>query len=72
VQPLNEIEKEYILTVLEMNAGNQTQSAKQLQIGPATLYRKLKKYGISSPKPGDPLPTGSKVPGNFEKRQKGC
>ena len=46
VQPLSEIEKEYILAVLEMNNGNQTQSARQLQIGSATLYRKLKKYGV--------------------------
>ena len=46
IQPLSEIEKEYILAVLEMNCGNQTQSAKQLQIGSATLYRKLKKYGV--------------------------
>jgi len=45
VQPLHEVEKEYILAVLEKNGGNQTQCAKQLQIGQATLYRKLKKYG---------------------------
>jgi len=46
VQPLNEIEKEYILAVLELNGGNQTRTAEQLQIGSATLYRKLKKYGL--------------------------
>lgn len=45
VQPLSEIEKEYILAVLQLNDGNQTQTAKQLGIGSATLYRKLKKYG---------------------------
>jgi transcriptional regulator with PAS, ATPase and Fis domain len=45
VQPLSEIEKDYILAVLKINRGNQTQSAKQLGIGSATLYRKLKKYG---------------------------
>lgn len=45
VQPLHEVEKDYILAVLEMNNGNQTKSAEQLQIGSATLYRKLKKYG---------------------------
>ena len=44
VQPLWQIEKEYILAVLERNNGNQTQSAKQLQIGSATLYRKLKQF----------------------------
>ena len=46
VQPLSEVEKEYILAVLELNGGNQTRTAKQLQIGSATLYRKLKKYGL--------------------------
>ena len=45
VQQLSEIEKEYILAVLALNDGNQTRTAKQLGIGAATLYRKLKKYG---------------------------
>ena len=47
VQPLSEVEKEYILAVLERNGGNQTRTAAQLKIGSATLYRKLKRYGIS-------------------------
>ena len=46
VQPLSEIEKEYILAVLELNSGNQTRTAEQLRIGSATLYRKLKSYGL--------------------------
>jgi two-component system response regulator HydG len=46
VQPLNEIEKDYILSVLELNGGNQTHAAEQLKIGSATLYRKLKGYGV--------------------------
>ena len=46
VQPLSEVEKEYILAVLELNGGNQTRTAEQLRIGTATLYRKLKKYGL--------------------------
>lgn len=46
VQPLSEVEKEYILAVLELNGGNQTRTAKQLGIGSATLYRKVKKYGL--------------------------
>jgi DNA-binding NtrC family response regulator len=45
VRALEEVEKEYILAALELNGGNQTQTAEQLQIGTATLYRKLKKYG---------------------------
>ncbi len=47
VQPLDEIEKDYILAVLEMNDGNQTRTARQLGIGSATLYRKLKKFGFT-------------------------
>jgi transcriptional regulator with PAS, ATPase and Fis domain len=46
VQSLDEVEKDYILAVLERNGGNQTRTAEQLQIGSATLYRKLKKYGV--------------------------
>jgi DNA-binding NtrC family response regulator len=46
VQLLAEVEKEYILAVLDLNGGNQTRTAKQLGIGSATLYRKLKKYGL--------------------------
>ena len=45
VRPLVEIEKDYILASLEANGGNQTHTAEQLQIGSATLYRKLKSYG---------------------------
>jgi DNA-binding NtrC family response regulator len=51
VQPLSEVEKEYILAVLELNGGNQTRTAEQLRIGSATLYRKLKKYGLIGPSP---------------------
>jgi transcriptional regulator of acetoin/glycerol metabolism len=31
---------------LELNGGNQAQTAAQLDIGTATLYRRLKKYGV--------------------------
>lgn len=47
VRPLSEIEREYIVAVLEHNGGNQAQTARQLQIGSATLYRKLKRYRSS-------------------------
>jgi DNA-binding NtrC family response regulator len=50
VRPLEEVEKEYILAALELNGGNQTHTAEQLRIGSATLYRKLKRYGLGSPK----------------------
>jgi transcriptional regulator with PAS, ATPase and Fis domain len=46
VKALDEVEKEYILAVLDLNGGNQTRTAKQLEIGSATLYRKLKSWGI--------------------------
>jgi DNA-binding NtrC family response regulator len=46
VRPLAEVEQEYILAALELNDGNQTRTAEQLQIGAATLYRKLKRYGM--------------------------
>ena len=46
VRPLDEIEKDYILAALALNSGNQTRTAEQLKIGSATLYRKLKNYGL--------------------------
>jgi two-component system response regulator HydG len=46
VRPLKAIEEDYILAVLALNGGNQTRAARQLGIGTATLYRKLKRYGL--------------------------
>jgi two-component system, NtrC family, response regulator HydG len=46
VRHLDEVEKDYILAALELNSGNQTRTAEQLHIGSATLYRKLKSYGV--------------------------
>jgi len=46
VRPLDSVEKDYILEALALNHGNQTRTAEQLQIGSATLYRKLKTYGL--------------------------
>jgi len=46
VHPLREIEREYIIAALAFNKGNQTHTADQLQIGSATLYRKLKSFGL--------------------------
>ena len=48
VRALEEIEKDYILAVLDLNEGNQTRAAKQLGIGSATLYRRLKSYGLAA------------------------
>jgi hypothetical protein len=49
VHSLADIEKSYILEVLHLNGGNQTLTARQLQIGSATLYRKLKSYASEHP-----------------------
>jgi DNA-binding NtrC family response regulator len=46
VRPLREWEQVYICAPLELNGGNQTHTAKQLEIGSATLYPKLKSYGL--------------------------
>jgi DNA-binding NtrC family response regulator len=47
VRALGEVEKDYILAVLDLNGGNQTRASEQLGIGSATLYRKLKTYGVA-------------------------
>jgi transcriptional regulator with PAS, ATPase and Fis domain len=44
VQPLKEVEREYIQSVLKLNGGNRAATAQQLAIGATTLYRKLKAY----------------------------
>jgi DNA-binding NtrC family response regulator len=46
VRPLRDVEKDYILAVLERSEGNRTRAAKLLGIGSATLYRRLKQYGL--------------------------
>jgi DNA-binding NtrC family response regulator len=47
VRPLESVERDYIIAALKANGGNQTRTAVQLQIGAATLYRKLKEYGLT-------------------------
>jgi len=54
VKRLDEVEKEYILAALELNGGNQTHTARQLGIGLATLYRRLKAYGLVGSKNAGP------------------
>lgn len=57
VLPLREVEKEHILAALDRFGGNQRLTAQQLGIGSATLYRRLKQYGLldkdRKPKPDD-------------------
>ena len=47
LKALAEIEKDYIVAVLDLNRGNRTRTAQQLGIGSATLSRKLKSYGVA-------------------------
>lgn len=44
--PLAEIEKRYILSVLEQFGGNQVRTAAALGIDRSKLYRRLKEYGV--------------------------
>jgi DNA-binding NtrC family response regulator len=44
VKPLADIEREYVLAVLDLNEGNRKRTSDQLQISSATLYRKLKSW----------------------------
>ena len=43
---LEEVEKRYILKVLQAAGGNKSLAAKQLGVARRTLYRKLGEYGI--------------------------
>jgi two-component system, NtrC family, response regulator AtoC len=51
--PLEEVERRYILRVLEATASNKTLAAKVLGLDRTTLYRKLERYGLGGPKLGD-------------------
>jgi DNA-binding NtrC family response regulator len=44
---LADVERAYILAVLEAQGGNRTKTAAQLSISSATLYRKLAEYGVT-------------------------
>src|SRR5690606_24680138 len=48
VRPLAEVERDYILAAVRANQGNKAAAAQELQIGIATLYRKLKRYESAS------------------------
>lgn len=43
---LRSVEKQHILRILDHADGNKSEAAKKLDIGLATLYRKLKEYGL--------------------------
>lgn len=44
---LADVERDYITAVLKAEGGNRTKAAAALGIGAATLYRKLKSYGLA-------------------------
>lgn len=46
IKSIEEIEKEYILTALEVNKWDRTLTSMQLGISIKTLYTKIKKYGL--------------------------
>jgi two-component system response regulator HydG len=48
-ESLEEIEKEHVRGVLERKGWNITHAAKALEIDRATLYHKIKKYGLRPP-----------------------
>ena len=45
--PLREIERRYVLHVLEQCGGNRTEAARVLGLDRKTLYRKLLKWGAA-------------------------
>ena len=47
--PLEEVERRYILRVMEAVAGNKRLAARVLGLDRKTLYRKLERYGSTSP-----------------------
>ena len=47
--PLEEVERRYILRVLEAVQGHRTRAAEVLGLDRKTLYRKLERYGIGEP-----------------------
>ncbi|WP_438016314.1 sigma-54 dependent transcriptional regulator [Sorangium sp. So ce315] len=54
--PMEEVERRYILRVLEVVGGNKSQAAQILGFDRATLYRKLERYGMRAGRTSDPRP----------------
>jgi len=57
---LADMEKAHIAVVLEKTRWNITQAADLLQIDRATLYNKIKRYGLQRTEQGDTDGNGSK------------
>lgn len=47
---LAQVEREHIVAALELHCGNRIHAARALDIGEATIYRKLKSYGLITPR----------------------
>ena len=45
---LADVERAHILAVMALHGGNRAETARHLEIGTATLYRKLKQYGVAA------------------------
>ncbi len=58
IRTLDAVERDYIVAALELNGGNQARTAEQLEIGTATLYRKLRSYGMTDSRRPPPLEKG--------------
>jgi transcriptional regulator of acetoin/glycerol metabolism len=48
IRPLVDVEREVIKRAIEVTDGNFTVAAQKLGIGRATLYRKVKEYGLDN------------------------
>ena len=55
-ETLAELERRYILSVLERCGGHQLKTAAVLGIDRRTLYRKLKEFGVTANRPADTVP----------------
>lgn len=60
--PMEEVERRYILRVLEATKGHRTHAAQVLGFDRKTLYRKLRSYGLDAPE------DSARTPGDTENR----
>jgi len=44
--PLEEAERRILMHALKLSKGNVSKAARELHIGRATLYRKIRRYGL--------------------------
>ena len=60
--PLEEVERRYILRVLEACGWRRMEAARILKLDRKTLYRKLERYGVRPHRNGASAGTGSQTP----------